>query len=1119
MSACGCGCRAGTRPVTPVPSYNRPGLSALRYRMGVHGQFVASMLARLSSRPALAGLTTREPDDPAIALADGWAVVCDVLTFYQERIANEGYLRTATEPASIRHIGRLVGYQPRPPLGASGYLAYTLDPGAETTIPAGSQARSQASQGQLPQTFETSADLVAKADWNTLPVPLTLPPQITPNDVQAQVGGITQVLVAGTTTNLKPGDRLLFRFGVPADPAVRVVRSVRPDFPNARTVVELVLLPGQQAGLPGALADLGLRVGFAIDTAPKSRWSADLLRALTTLLGQVDTKQVPSADELVDILGDAATDLQERSAIAQARGGCVVADWLTEWVQPVVDADLNALRLAAEASASSLPEISDLVNLAQRLVGCDNAQSGEGLRVGAVVRPVRGDGDADPIGCPGEPVDCDAAVPLVGLVPMLRALRRQQNRPPVSARALNPSTCRLFAPDSDVHPKLLGAADHRLRPHLYPAWQHQRLAPPVQLTELDAMRVRAKPFLAGGTSVINAEAAPVEREPAGTSVNLTLDAVYHDIVVGSLVIIETAGEDTPSVARVVGATQQTVTQQVGTTGQTVDVPVTVLTLDRAVIPSDDVGLRKITVWAHGEPLQALGDPIADDIEGDQIPLTGPYRDLQPGRWLLVTGERTDVPHTSGVTGTELVMVTGVTQRLDTTMGGGRVGTTLLLANPLAYRYRRDTVRIFGNVVAATQGETRDEVLGSGDATRRNQSFPLRQATAQTPLDSLPADNPLGARDTLIVRVGGVRWHETDLLVDSGPTEHDYALRLGADGGYTVTFGDGEHGARPPTGVENVTATYRIGAGASGNVAAGAVNQLTSRPLGVRAVTNPLPTTGGADGDGPGDARETTPLRTAALDRLVSVSDYATFTRARAGIGKADAQRLSDGREQVVHVTVAGVDDVPIDPTDRLFTDLRAALADFGDGRLPVRVAVRDLVLIVLSAGVRVLPDCSWDLVEPAVRAAVLDTLGFAAAEPGRPAFLSRVLAAMQAVSGVDYVDVDVFGGVDGDAGPIQLAQLVGRLRGAAACVPARPARSEVRHHRVASGNVSGHDTLTSVACQYGLTLDELAALNPNLTTNDLRIGTELVVFRGIRPAQLAVLSPEVPETLTLRRIP
>src|SRR5258707_13797059 len=94
-------------------------------------------------RYSLHGLTTRESDDPAIALLDAWAILGDVLTFYQERIANEGYLRTATERRSVLELARLVGYQLRPGVAASVFLAFTMDKSAApVTIPAGTAAYS-----------------------------------------------------------------------------------------------------------------------------------------------------------------------------------------------------------------------------------------------------------------------------------------------------------------------------------------------------------------------------------------------------------------------------------------------------------------------------------------------------------------------------------------------------------------------------------------------------------------------------------------------------------------------------------------------------------------------------------------------------------------------------------------------------------------------------------------------------------------------------------------------------------------------------------------------------------------------------------------------------------------
>ena len=84
-----CGCCSGVEVATPRPEANRPGLPALSYRAGTYATFLETMVARLSSFEVLKGLTTRELSDPSIAMLDAWAVVADVLTFYQQRIANE----------------------------------------------------------------------------------------------------------------------------------------------------------------------------------------------------------------------------------------------------------------------------------------------------------------------------------------------------------------------------------------------------------------------------------------------------------------------------------------------------------------------------------------------------------------------------------------------------------------------------------------------------------------------------------------------------------------------------------------------------------------------------------------------------------------------------------------------------------------------------------------------------------------------------------------------------------------------------------------------------------------------------------------------------------------------
>ena len=101
-----CGCCEGTEPLTPVSRVNPPGLRSLVYRVGTHASFKQTMLAKLVTQ--IPKLTTRDDDDAAIALMDAGATMLDVLTFYQERIANEGYLGTATERLSIRELARAI---------------------------------------------------------------------------------------------------------------------------------------------------------------------------------------------------------------------------------------------------------------------------------------------------------------------------------------------------------------------------------------------------------------------------------------------------------------------------------------------------------------------------------------------------------------------------------------------------------------------------------------------------------------------------------------------------------------------------------------------------------------------------------------------------------------------------------------------------------------------------------------------------------------------------------------------------------------------------------------------------------------------------------------------------
>src|SRR5262249_10214753 len=154
-----------------------------------------------------------------------------------------------------------------------------------------------------------------------------------------------------------------------------------------------------------------------------------------------------------------------------------------------------------------------------------------------------------------------------------------------------------------------------------------------------------------------------------------------------------------------------------------------------------------------------------------------------------------------------------------------------------------------------------EVLGGGDASQSFQSFTLRQP----PLTYVSSDAPNGAASTLQVSVNNVLWEETPAFFGHHSGDRVYVARTGDDGRTTVEFGDGVAGARLPTGTENITAVYRKGMGATGNVDAAKISLLPVRPLGVRSVSNPLPASGATDPERADDIRRNAALKILTLD--------------------------------------------------------------------------------------------------------------------------------------------------------------------------------------------------------------------------------------------------------------
>lgn len=407
----------------------------------------------------------------------------------------------------------------------------------------------------------------------------------------------------------------------------------------------------------------------------------------------------------------------------------------------------------------------------------------------------------------------------------------------------------------------------------------------------------------------------------------------------------------------------------------------------------DANVRDAVVYAESEELAFAENPIATAVEGDTVDLDGLVPALPPGRLVVVTGRPAgsaeDAPLEAELaTIASSEEVAGLTQ--------------LYLTEPLSRSYERGSVRIAANAARATHGESTAEPIGSGDAAKAFQRFELRES----PLTHVYADTPSGRRSTLDVRIDGLRWDEVPTLFGRNPRERVYTIRMDDDQKTTVQFGDGRTGARPPTGRENVRAAYRKGLGREGNLDPRKLTLLVARPLGVRSVTNILPSTGGTDPEALVDARANAPLTVLTLGRIVSLDDYADFARAFEGVGKAHATWVWRRTGREVLLTVAGTDGVAVPEGGPVHQRLRTAIAKSGDPHVPVTVRSYEPVRFRVAATIERDVALLAEQVLADANAALRERFSFSARAFGQPVPLSEVLSVLHGARGVVSVDVN-----------------------------------------------------------------------------------------------------------------
>ncbi|HEY6032969.1 MAG TPA: putative baseplate assembly protein, partial [Kofleriaceae bacterium] len=842
---------------TDAPIFNRPGLSALAYRAGTYGTFFErmKMLLPLATSPAtgdrpLAALTTRDLDDPSIALLDAAAVLGDILTFYQERIANEGFLRTATERRSVLELAREIGYELNPGVAASTVLAFTIDkplapipgmPMAEIVpLAAGLKVQSVPGPGQMPQMFETTAPLSARVAWNAM---------------------------AARTTQ---------RQELAIDSDKGIVYRVDP-LTGAKSVADAIWFDGIQTSL---------RAGDLLWIEHATDWSHDPVPALDTGIACVRVSSVDIDNSL------------KRTRVGLTQAGATV--------QPSY---YNPPQTKGTVSLTPMP-----LNL--------------GTAAAIVVN--RDWDDAD--------LRAYMAIQKWNEAELLELVAQVLELEPAAAevyafRAKSGMFGNQAPTQAQIHNAWVSAGSHTPEP--WPnSWD-------------------------GWHTMFQASSGQWWGSLYG--VNVLLDRVQQ-LTAGSRVVFASPYFQPPVPLLIAG------TQDVSAVDFAMSAKVTGLVLELAstafpwrILAAD---MRNTTAYVQSEALALTDAPILAPVgnlaaRATELMLDRMVLGIDPGQLAVLTGTIAYGNASSHHTASEVVEIANVTH--------SRGYTTLHFATALQHPYVRASISINANVAPATHGETTtDEILGSGDASLKNQTFQL----AKPPLTYVSAPTASGGQDTLTVRVNGLAWSEVPTLYGCGPTDTVYTVRLSDDGTTTIRFGDGAVGARLPTGANNITATYRTGLGPAGNLGAQAISLLNTRPFGLKAGLNPLPSSGGAAPERLANARQNAPRTVRTLDRIVSLDDYTDFARGFAGVAKALAVPLWSGESEVVHLTVAGNEGAWIDPNGAQWSNLVAGILDASPGLQAIRVSNYLPAYFYLAAKIVVDPARELDVVMAAVTLAL-----------------------------------------------------------------------------------------------------------------------------------------------------
>ncbi len=300
-------------------------------------------------------------------------------------------------------------------------------------------------------------------------------------------------------------------------------------------------------------------------------------------------------------------------------------------------------------------------------------------------------------------------------------------------------------------------------------------------------------------------------------------------------------------------------------------------------------------------------------------------------------------------------------------------------------------------VVQVDAAIKNEIIGSSDSTA-GQRFRLARAPLIEEYLEICVDEG-GTEQQL--------WQRRETLLHSLSTERHYFVQREEGDVAVIEFGDGRHGMIPSRGRNNITATYRVGGGIRGNVPANTIVSIVT-PISdqLKAVFNAEPATGGADAESSEEAVQRGPQMFRAQERAVTAKDYEAHAKAF-GVGKARARAAGWNRVELFVAPVGGGQ-----PTDTLKEDLRNY---FEDRRIMTTLLdVKDPTYVNVSVGgILVINAYHFtEQVQQRVSNAVAELMSFDNVDFEQTIYLSKFYEAIEAIDGVDWVEVTRLGKSD-----------------------------------------------------------------------------------------------------------